>query len=737
MKGWTDRLVACAIAGATGLAGAAAPASAGEWPSWRGPHQNGVADDTELVASWSPAGENLVWRADFTGRSTPVVLDGRVCVTGRVGDGVMRQEIVACYAAADGRKLWEHRFNVYNTTVPFNRVGWASPVFDPETGTLYVHGVAGQLTAHDRDGKVLWSRFLGEEVGHLTGYGGRTQTPLVDGDQVVLSFVNSGWGEQAAPRHRVFSFDKRTGDILWVATPGVAPYDMNTQTNPVVAEIAGRRLIVTGNADGWVYALDASTGDKVWGFQVSRQALNVTPVVAGTRVFISHSEENLDEATMGRLVCIDGTGTGDVTRTHEVWRLDELEAGFPSPAHHRGQLYVVDNSGNLLGIDAEKGTVLWRHGLGTVGKASPVIADGKLYVGETNGRFHILELGSGAPRQLDLDELTVEGGRYAEIYGSPAVAYGRVYFATEGGVYCLGNKERPLRVPERVGPTPAAPGTGEAARILIAPAEVLIRPEEVAAFGVRAFDAQGRPLGAGRAEWTLQGLAGKMDADGRFTPDRSAAFQAGKVSARVGALTASARVRVVADFPWVLDFEGATVGDVPPTWVGAKGKFEVQEREGGKVLVKPVREQGLLRNELYMGPSTASNYTIEADVMGGRHGRRMTDVGLIAGGYTLDLMGNAQKLQIRAWATSEDRFTHDAPFPWEPGRWYRMKLRVEPGKTRTVVRGKVWARDEPEPAAWTLAVEDPLAIAGGSPGLIGYSPADILYDNVKITRNEG
>jgi hypothetical protein len=280
-------------------------------------------------------------------------------------------------------------------------------------------------------------------------------------------------------------------------------------------------------------------------------------------------------------------------------------------------------------------------------------------------------------------------------------------------------------------------GDGAAARILVVPAEVLIRPGEAAAFEVRAFDALGRPVASGTAEWSLDGLKGKIEADGRFTPERGAPFQAGKVSARLGALAASARVRVVAGFPWSFDFESSPVGEAPPTWVGAKGKFEVQEREGGKVLVKPVREQGLLRNELYMGPSTASNYTIEADVMGGRHGRRMTDVGLIAGGYTLDLMGNSQKLQIRAWASSEDRFTHDAAFAWEPDRWYHLKLRVEPGPSRTLIRGKVWARGEPEPAAWTLAVEDPLAIAAGSPGLIGYSPADILYDNVKVTQNEG
>ncbi len=76
---------------ASGLAGAA------EWTYWRGPAQQGVSGETGLVSSWSPEGQNLVWKAAFTGRSTPVVVDSRACVIGRVGDGIEKQEVVACF----------------------------------------------------------------------------------------------------------------------------------------------------------------------------------------------------------------------------------------------------------------------------------------------------------------------------------------------------------------------------------------------------------------------------------------------------------------------------------------------------------------------------------------------------------------------------------------------------------------------------------------------------------------
>jgi outer membrane protein assembly factor BamB len=75
------------------------------------------------------------------------------------------------------------------------------------------------------------------------------------------------------------------------------------------------------------------------------------------------------------------------------------------------------------------------------------------------------------------------------------------------------------------------------------------------------------------------------------------------------------------------------------------------------------------------------------------------------------------------------------PFPWDPDVWYTMKLRVDQQGDKALVRGKVWKRGEPEPAEWTVTAEDPHPVRSGSPGLYGFSPVDIQYDNVKVTVN--
>lgn len=719
---------------------AGSPAAAGEWPGWRGPGQDGVSPETGLVSKWSPAGENLVWRADLVGRSTPVVFDGRVCANGRTGDGLTKQEYVACWDAGNGRKLWEHYLDVYLSTVPFNRVGWASVVGDPETGNLYAHGVGGLLVAFDRAGRIVWKRSLTEEFGFYSGFGGRTHTPMVDEGRLVLSFTNTSWGEQGPPRTRTFAFDKRTGTLLWVSTPGGNPYDLNTQTTPVAAVINGQRLLIEGNADGWVYAIKARTGEKVWGFQLTKGGINTTVAVHGTMVYAAHSEENVESAVMGRVVAIDATGTGDVTKTHERWRADGLGAGFPSPLYHDGRLYVVDNSANLFALDAATGKELWRHKLGTVGKGSPVWADGKLYVTETNGRFHILKPGANGVEQLDMDEVSVtdaSGTRYAEIYGSPAVAYGRVYFTAESGLYCLGDKSKPFRVdrgkPAVLPEEPAARGAAPAV-LQVVPAEVLVRPGEAVRFEVRAFDAQGRAVQvSGTPEWALQGLAGKVEG-GAFTAEAGRS-QAGKVTAKLGALEAAARVRAIAPLPWSQDFESVEVGKTPPWWIGAGTKFPVKEMDGGKVLSKPPVAVGLDRSDVFLGPPTLSNYTVQADLRGAIRGRRRPDVGLINSGYTLDLMGGHQKVQVRAWP-SELRLEKSVDFKWDPDVWYTMKFRVDQQGDKSLLRGKVWPTGQPEPAEWTITAEDPRPVRQGSPGIYGYSAAEIYYDNLKVTVNE-
>ena len=722
-----------------------------EWTSWRGPHQNGTSSQTGLIDTWNPEGENLIWRRDFIGRSTPVVMGGRVFVNGRDGTGVDQQAVVAAFDAVTGVPVWERRYNLYLTTVPMNRVGWASLTGDPETGYIYAQLVSGFFLCLDRDGNTVWSRSLKEEHGRFEGYGGRTASAVIHEDLVILNMINGSWGNQGAPRHRYYAFDKRSGAVRWMSTPGGAVYDRNTQSVPVLATIGGQRLVIGGNADGHIYALQARTGRKVWEFELSKRGINVSPVVddAG-RVFVSHSEENVDEATLGRVVAIDGTGSGDLTATGELWRWSRNKAGFPSPALHDGRVYVVSNQGNLAAVDAATGDVHWELSIGTVGKASPVWADGKLFAPETNGHFAIVRPGDDSAEILARHELKMpDGRRYAEFYGSPAIAYGRIYFTTEEGLYCLGDKDAPFEVASSDPPSLGDEGSaeGQPASLLVNPAEVTAGPGETHDFEVEAFDASGRSLGPVRVTWSLRDshayggtdrtfrLSGDVRAEDDNVRDASVTFPDGPVFAtgalvaRVGDIEAEARFRVFPPLPWREDFSGGKSG----LWIGG-GRYDVTEENGDSILIKPVAERGLLRSPLLLGPPSLGDYTIQADVRLSQKGRRKSDAGLINSGYILDLLGIHQRLQIRSWS-AQLRVESAADFEVEMDQWYTMKLQVESDDDEARIRGKVWARGADEPADWTVTAVDPHPIRNGSPGLLGYSPSVVSYDNVLITPN--
>ena len=112
-------------------------------------------------------------------------------------------------------------------------------------------GVGATVVALGKDGKKLWERSIGEEFAAFTTHGGRTTSPLIDGDLVIVSAAVSNWGGMSNRSIRFIALDKRTGEIVYVATPGGRPYD-TAYSAPIIAPINGMRLLIAGSGDGGV-----------------------------------------------------------------------------------------------------------------------------------------------------------------------------------------------------------------------------------------------------------------------------------------------------------------------------------------------------------------------------------------------------------------------------------------------------------------------------------------------------
>ena len=245
-----------------------------DWPNWRGPQQNRVSTEKGLVESWNPdggEGSNLLWKSEeLGGRSSPIILRGKLYTIVRdqpntAGEG----EKVVCADAATGEKLWEHRFNVYLSEVPPERVGRSCCVADPETGRIYAQGVCGYFCCLEGDtGKLVWDRSLHEQFGLISTYGGRTNVPVVFEDMMLISSVLVDWGDTekwgglARPAHRFMAFDKATGELRWINGTSISPYD-TTYSTPTVAVIDGQQQLIFESGDGGAWALQPRTGQMI------------------------------------------------------------------------------------------------------------------------------------------------------------------------------------------------------------------------------------------------------------------------------------------------------------------------------------------------------------------------------------------------------------------------------------------------------------------------------------------
>ena len=261
----------CGTRGAI-AASAIAVTSASDWPEWRGPSRDGRSAETNLPSKWSPKGENLAWRIPIGSRSSPVAFGNRLYLNSPVGDPANTQERLVAIDAETGKIVWERRFSQYLSDVPQHRASWASPAVDPETGNIYMFTVAAQLICVAPDGKILWDRSLPDEYGAVTTHGGRTTSPIVEGDKVILNALILAWGDLNRTGNRYFAFDKKTGQTVWISSPQARHYDTNYST-PIVGTIDGTRALIVGGTDGVYHALKVNTGEKIWSIEVSKRAI--------------------------------------------------------------------------------------------------------------------------------------------------------------------------------------------------------------------------------------------------------------------------------------------------------------------------------------------------------------------------------------------------------------------------------------------------------------------------------
>lgn len=745
-----------------------------EWSHWRGPFQNGVSNEKNLPEKWSPnpdASENLIWKAPYGGRTTPIIQNDRVYMINKVGEAISEQERVMCFALKDGKLLWEHKFNVFHTDIVSVRLGWTNMVGDPETGNVYAHGTQGLLFCFDKEGKIVWSKSLTEEFGRITGYGGRVTSPIIDGDLLIIGMINASWGDQAIGRNRFVAFNKKTGAIHWWSSTGAAVKD-TYYSYPVIANINGQRLLISGGGDGGVHAFKVNTGEKVWSHLFGSGSVNCSPVVQDNFVYIGQGEENIGANTQGRVLCLDASNVTN-GQPKVVWQTDGIKAKFASPIISDGILYMCGEVGSLHALEASSGKELWKFQYGRNTKGSPVLADGKIYIAEVNSKFHILKPTKEGCQKIHSQLFRGKPGEDVEINGSPAILNGRIIFMTSSDLYCIGKPDwKPSEA--EIKPESKTIALGEPSHLQIIPADFVLNPGQKQSLSAFAFDANGNKIGPVEVEWSLAGvrppeglppapagapaptppppLNGKLSNEKGVDTVLEASkspppAQFGRVIAKAGKLTGETRVRVAPVLPYMPNFSNIPLKRTPGGWVNCQGKFEMVELEKGKMVLKKLAVNPsplVARANAFITMPDLTEYTIQSDIMGTKVRDDLPDMGVVANRYSFMLTGKTKSLRLISW-DALPRVDKTISYPWEPNVWYTFKLSFEKGSgTEGTIRGKIWPREKPEPSEWTIEFKDPVSNLEGSAGIYGYAAGilenqpgtEIFYDNVKVVPNK-
>jgi outer membrane protein assembly factor BamB len=406
------------------------PAGAADWLGFRGPGGLGIAPDHELPVTWGP-NANIAWKAELpgAGSSSPIVVGDKVfltCYTGygldadNPGDVSSLTRHVLCLDRATGKVLWQREVAALQPESRYQgsfitKHGYASSTPASDGQHVFVFFGKSGVVAFDLDGRQLWQTSVGTGT---HGWGSGT-SPVLYKDLVIVN--------ASVESRSLVALRKTDGKVAWTA-PG-----MNASWNtPLLVDVPGGRTELVVSVQGKLLAYNPATGASLWSCEGIKDY--VCPSV------VAH--EGVVYAIGGRNkpgLAVRAGGTGDVTRTHVLWRLSR-GSNVSSPVYHDGHLYWAhEGQGTVYCADAKKGTIVYAERLNpTPGLiyASPVVADGKIYYVSRDKGTYVLD---AQPQFKLLAHNTLDAD--AGIFNAGVVvSNGQLLLRSDRYLYCIGKK---------------------------------------------------------------------------------------------------------------------------------------------------------------------------------------------------------------------------------------------------------------------------------------------------------
>ena len=453
----------------------------GDWPMWGGtPDRNMVSNMKGLPTNWDVAKKtNIKWVASLGSQSygNPVVAGGQVYIgTNNEAPRDPKQAgdkgVLMCFRESDGEFLWQQ----VNDKLPAGRVNdWpfqgvcSSPIIEGnklyyvtnrcEVMCLDTQGFRDnenngpykeeKLTGKN-DADIIWKFDMMEEVGSQP-HNMSNCSPVIYGDLLFICTSNgqdeSHVNVPSPKAPAIIAINKNTGKLVWEDNSVEDRILHGQWSSPAVGTIGGVLQVVHGQGDGWIRGYEATTGKKLWEFDTNpkdsvwpktRNEVIATPVIWDNKVYLANGQDPEHGEGVGHLYCIDASKRGDITKTGVVWQYDKIRRSISTGAIADGLLYYADFSGFLHCLDAKTGKPYWVHDMLAAVWGSPLVVDGKVYLGDEDGDVVVLQAGK---EKKQLAEMNMG----SSVYSSVVPANGTLFIMNRNQLFAISDKAAPTK----------------------------------------------------------------------------------------------------------------------------------------------------------------------------------------------------------------------------------------------------------------------------------------------------
>ena len=398
------------------------------WTHLRGSNLDGHSASKNVPVNWNDS-TNILWKTEIRGVawSSPVVYGNQIWTSSATRDG---DELFAVCTDFNSGKILKELMLFKPDSVqhihPTNSYATSTPCI--EADFVYVHfGTYGTACVNTKTFEVVWTR-TDLNCDHMQG---AASSPILYKNLLILHI-------EGTDVQYLIALDKHTGKTVWKTErpqefyKDIAPVSRKAYCTPIVVNVNGKDQLISNGSQVCV-AYEPETGKPIWQVFYGDDSTVSMPLSYGGLVFVNSGWMLPENGNYyARLLAVDPTGTGDVTKTHVPWESATDVPQISTPVIVDSLIYMVHERGELTCLKARNGEVIWKTKLKDQFNASVLYASGNIYLFGLKGKTYVVNPGLSF-------QLVAENQLEGMVKATPAIVRDNIIFRTDKFLYRIGN----------------------------------------------------------------------------------------------------------------------------------------------------------------------------------------------------------------------------------------------------------------------------------------------------------